>query len=107
MNIAPDPPSISALPRPQATQPMALAASRAKDTPEKILDTARQFEALLLSQILKSVKFDGTDGEEEGSGSALGGIGQEQFAMALAQKGGLGLAQTIARSLAQKPVHPA
>ncbi len=107
MNIVPGPPSISVLPLPKATQPMALSSNRTKDTPEKILDTAREFEALLLSQMLKSVQVDGTDGEEEGSGSVLGGIGQEQFAMALAQRGGLGLAQTIARSLAQRPVHPA
>lgn len=82
-------------------------ASRSQDTPEKILDTARQFEALLLSQMLKSAHADGTDGEDEGSGSVLGGIGQEQFAMALSQRGGLGLAETIARSLAPKSVHPA
>ncbi len=81
--------------------------SRSQDTPAKILDTARQFEALLLSQMLKSAHADGSESDEEDSGSVLGGIGQEQFATALSQRGGIGLADSIARSLAPKPAHPA
>lgn len=84
-----------------------LSSARSQDTPEKILGTARQFEALLLSQMLKSAHSDGSDGDEEDSGSVMGGIGQEQFATALAQRGGIGLADAIARSLANKTGHPA
>ena len=107
MNFAPGPAPASHPPFPDAMPVKARSSSRSQDTPEKILDTARQFEALLLSQMLKSAHADGSDGDEEGSGSVLGGIGQEQFAMALAQRGGLGLAQTIARSLSPKSAHPA
>ena len=75
----------------------------AKDTPEKIKDAATQFESLLISQILKSVHEEqdggwmGT-GEDKTAESATG-LADEYFARALASRGGLGLAQMVAKGL--------
>jgi Rod binding domain-containing protein len=66
---------------------------------------AKQFEALMIAQILKeSHGHDGDDGgwlgSEEGAGSATGaGLAEEQFAQALARNGGLGLSAQIVSSL--------
>lgn len=77
-----------------------------RDTPEKIRDTASQFEALMLGQILKSMHEDEGEGwlgtgEDKTAGSALG-MADEYFAKALAAKGGLGLAQMISTSLEKR-----
>lgn len=75
-----------------------LNASKPKDTPEQILKAARQFEALLISQLLKGAQEEGSDGwgnEDSPETAMIGSIGQEQFAMALSQGGGLGLANAI------------
>ncbi len=79
--------------------------TKPKDTPEKILDAARQFEGLLIAQMLKGVQdedSDGLGGEDGAAGSLIGGIGQQQFALALSKQGGLGLAKTIAEGLSQR-----
>ena len=67
-----------------------------KDDPAKIRDAAKQFEALLIGQMMKSMHDSeggwlGT-GEDESSSSAME-YGQEIFAQAMASSGGLGLAR--------------
>ena len=64
------------------------------EDPEKIKTAARQFESLLLGQILKSVRM----GSEDESADSILEMGQEQFAQALAQNGGLGLTDVIVRN---------
>lgn len=86
------------------------ASSQPKDSPEKILDAARQFEALLMGQLLQGMndgEGDGWGGEDDAEDSMIGGIGQQQFALALSQHGGLGLAQSIADGLTRSPAHEA
>ena len=86
----------------RAAAPSNLSAPRSKDTPEKILDAARQFEALLMGQLLRGMQDgegDGWGGEDDAEDSMIGGIGQQQFALALSQHGGLGLTQSIASGL--------
>ena len=62
----------------------------AKDSPERIADAARQFESLLISQILKSAHEDeeggwlGT-GEDKTAQSATG-LADEYFARALSAR---------------------
>jgi Rod binding domain-containing protein len=79
-----------------------------KDSPEKIRDAATQFESLLIGQILKSAHEDegwlGT-GDDQTAGAAMG-MADEYFARAMAARGGLGLANTIAAGLkqAEKPL---
>jgi flagellar protein FlgJ len=71
-----------------------------KDDPAKIKESAKQFEALLIGQMLKSMRDSeggwlGT-GEDESSSSAME-YAQESFAQALASRGGLGLATMVAK----------
>ena len=75
------------------------------DDPAKVKDAARQFEALLIGQMMKSMHDSeggwlGTDGDE--SSSSAMEYGQEIFAQSMAQNGGLGLADLITKGL-QKP----
>ena len=74
----------------------------ARSTPAKVHEAARQFEALLLGQILKSMKdaeggWMGT-GEDQTASSAME-YGQEMLAQQLSSNGGLGLANLIVQGL--------
>lgn len=85
-----------------------LLGARQKDDPTKVKAAATQFEALLIGQMLKSMHDSeggwlGT-GSDESASSAME-YGQEIFAQALANNGGLGLASMIARGL-QEPDKP-
>jgi flagellar protein FlgJ len=82
--------------------PLALASTPAvpKDDPAKVKESAKQFEALLIGQMLKSMRDSeggwlGT-GEDQSSSSAME-YAQESFAQALASRGGLGLAAIVAK----------
>lgn len=79
-----------------------------KDTTAKIHHSATDFEALLLSQMLRSAREassggltgdgDDSDGQEN---STLVELGEQQFAQALASSGGLGIAKMVIKGLAQ------
>lgn len=89
-----------------ASNGFAEAAAKSKDSPEKIRESAGQFEALMLGQILKSMHEDSGEGwlgsgEDQTASSAMG-MADEYFAKALASKGGLGLAQMISTSLEKR-----
>jgi len=75
--------------------------SKAED-PGRIHKAAQQFESLLISQILKTAHSDsegwlGT-GDDEAASSGMA-IAEEQFAQALSNQGGLGLASLIEKGL--------
>jgi Rod binding domain-containing protein len=79
-----------------------LAAKPKTDSPEKILKAAKQFEALLVGQMMKSMQDSeggwlGT-GDDQSSSAAIE-YGQEAFAQAMSASGGLGLAQMVAAGL--------
>lgn len=87
-----------------ATPPAALGTSGGggSDDPQKIHKAAQQFEALLISEILKSAHNEsegwlGTGDDQAGS-SAMS-IAEEQFAQALSNRGGLGLSSLIEKGL--------
>jgi Rod binding domain-containing protein len=70
---------------------------------EKLEKAAKQFEALVLSQMLKSAR-EATPGGLMGDGgdqasSTLSGMAEEHFAQALAAQGGLGLARMVTQGL--------
>jgi Rod binding domain-containing protein len=72
---------------------------RPKDDPARVKDAARQFEALLIGQMLKGMReseggWMGT-GDDESMSSAME-YAQEMFAQSLAAGGGLGLAKVVA-----------
>jgi Rod binding domain-containing protein len=77
-----------------------------KDDPAKVKDAARQFESLLISQMMKSMRdseggWMGTD-EDDASSSAME-YAQEMFAQSLSAGGGLGLANLVAKGLIPPP----
>ena len=81
------------------------AASTPKDDPAKVRESAKQFEALLIGQMLKSLHdaeggWLGTGGDE--SSSSAMEYAQENFAQAIANRGGLGLAAVVSKGL-EKP----
>lgn len=82
------------------------AAPAPKDDPAKVNDAARQFEALLLGQMLKSMRdseggWMGTD-QDDASSSAME-YAQEMFAQSMAASGGLGLANLVSKGLTPPP----
>jgi len=81
--------------------PVSLAASRAPDTPARVLDAAQQFESLLLSQILRAARESGGGwmGSKDGSAECATDYAEQQFATVMAKNGGLGLAALIAKGL--------
>ena len=73
-----------------------------KDDPAKVMNAAKQFEALLVGQLMKSMQDSeggwlGT-GDDQSSSAAME-YGQEAFAQAMAASGGLGLAKMVATGL--------
>jgi Rod binding domain-containing protein len=70
--------------------------------PPKIQEAARQFEALLLTQLLRAARGGGEGwlgaGADQSAASAME-LAEEQFASALAAQGGLGLARFITSGL--------
>jgi Rod binding domain-containing protein len=65
--------------------------------PRRIADSAKQFEAMMISQMMKVAKGDGSG--EDDSANALGDMAGEQFAQLLAANGGVGLAKLVTQAL--------
>jgi Rod binding domain-containing protein len=73
--------------------------------PQTLAAAAKQFEALMIAQLLKEARGDegGWLGSGEETGNATeAGLAEEQFAQALAQSGGLGLSAQIVSSLSAR-----
>ena len=81
----------------------AVGASGAESTEQRkqVAVLARQFEAMLLSQMLREMKVSMTPEQEEGGfgASILGDTVNSEFGMALSKSGGLGLAESLMKSL--------
>jgi Rod binding domain-containing protein len=73
-------------------------------TPDKVHDSAQQFEALLIGQILRSGRQSGSGwlGAEDPSAECATDYAEQQFSTVLAQQGGLGLANLIVKGLERK-----
>ena len=101
------PPSISSLDRTPARAGPLSPGAAPRDQPTSneasLEEAARQFEALLIAQLLKSVREQGGAGwlgwGEDPSASSAMELAEEQFAQALASQGGLGLARLIVSGL--------
>ena len=69
----------------------------------KLVDGARQFEAMLLQEMLKPLDFGSSPdngGENQGgAGESLRGFGTEAMAKAIATRGGFGVAREIIRQV--------
>ena len=85
----------------------ALADAAAPESSEKIKNAAKQFEGLIIGQLLKSVHESSSDGwmgtGDDQTGSTAIELAEEQFAQAMASGGGLGLAKMVEKGLAKPP----
>jgi Rod binding domain-containing protein len=78
-----------------------------KDGTPKIRQAATDFEALLLTQMLKSARetagggMTGDDDDDREANSTMIELGEQQFAQALASSGGMGIAKMVIRGLAK------
>jgi Rod binding domain-containing protein len=78
-----------------------------KDTSARLGEAARQFEALLLAQILKSdsqSSSGGLAGETDAAGGCAMEYAEEQVAALLAERGGLGIAKVLVAGLRKEQV---
>jgi flagellar protein FlgJ len=85
----------------------AVSASIAPDgkRPDNLKDAAGKFEALLISQMLKSARktdSSGWTGESDQSGSTMMDMAEQQLADLLGSHGGLGLARLVVSQLGPK-----
>ncbi len=77
-------------------------ATHSKDSPKKIQEAGTQFEALLLSQMLRSVReASSLDGGDSAS-TPMMEMAEQQFAQLLASKGGLGIAHMVSDRLSHE-----
>jgi flagellar protein FlgJ len=77
-------------------------APRKPDDPARIHEAAQQFEALLLGQMLHSVRESAGNWLKTGddsSGDCATDFAEQQFAATMAKQGGLGLATLISTGL--------
>jgi peptidoglycan hydrolase FlgJ len=72
------------------------------DTPERVTEAAQQFEALLLEQLLRSMRTEDSGwmgaGEDKSSASVME-YAEQEFARVMAAGGGFGLARMIGEGL--------
>jgi Rod binding domain-containing protein len=71
-------------------------------TPKDLLKASRDFEALLIAQLLRAAREDSAAAESD----SLMEMAESQFASLLAANGGLGLAQVVAGGLSAPPPPP-
>jgi flagellar protein FlgJ len=72
--------------------------------PAKVHDAAQQFEALLIGQMMRSVRQSGSGwlgSDEDASGECATDYAEQQFASVMAKNGGLGLADMISQGLSK------
>jgi flagellar protein FlgJ len=85
--------------------PVLPASPQPKDDPAKVQNAARQFEALLLGQMMKSMRdSEGgwLDTDQDDASSSAMEYAQDMFAQSLAARGGLGLANLVVAGLTPK-----
>jgi peptidoglycan hydrolase FlgJ len=82
-------------------QVLSLSSGTPPASPEKVQGAARQFEALLLGQMLRSARGEGGWlGSSDGANDCAMEYAEQQLAALLADQGGLGLAGLVAQGLA-------
>jgi Rod binding domain-containing protein len=92
-------------------QPLTVAASQivsegnSSRQNKKEVQAAKDFEALLIGQMLRSMHEDGSGwlgtGDDQADDAAFG-LGEQQLAQAMSANGGLGLAKLIASGLSAR-----
>jgi Rod binding domain-containing protein len=81
-----------------------------RDDPKRVADAARQFESLMIGQLLKSMRESGEGGwlgtGDDQAGAQAMELAEEQVAQALAQQGGFGLARLVVAGLKKESNPP-
>ncbi len=70
----------------------------------KLAGAAKDFEALMIGQMLRSARESGAGSEDAGDSqdnSSLMELGEQQFAQSLANSGGLGIAKMVVAGISQ------
>jgi flagellar protein FlgJ len=68
----------------------------------RLRDAANQFEAMMITEMLKSAHSSGSEGwmgSNDDENSTLTEMSEQQFAQALAAQGGLGIAKMVTANL--------
>ncbi|HTB18395.1 MAG TPA: hypothetical protein VK708_09770 [Bryobacteraceae bacterium] len=116
MDIQRTPAAITAIPRTPAkpsdnalipeNETFHSALKSASDTPEKISGVAKQFEALMIGQMLKSARdtsgggWLGSDDEQDDqTGSLVMEMAEQGLSQAMAARGGLGIAKMVTANI--------
>ena len=85
------------------TNPAAIDLAQAGPKPDKLHKAAQEFEALLVGQMLKSARPDGSDGwlgsGDSGADDSAMDMAESQLANALSSGRGIGLATVIERAM--------
>jgi Rod binding domain-containing protein len=80
--------------------------SAKQDTPKQIKESARQFEALMIGQMMKSAREAGDGGwlgtGDDKAGSTMCELAEQQIAQLMASQGGFGLATMIEQGLTRE-----
>jgi flagellar protein FlgJ len=78
--------------------------------PGKVKDAARQFESLLISQMMKSARESSSGGwggdNEDKAGDSMMDMAEQQLSQVLAAGGGLGLAKLVIQGISVKTDTP-
>jgi Rod binding domain-containing protein len=75
--------------------------------PVNVEDAARQFESLLIAQMMHSAReaSDDADDEQASEKDTMLGVAEQQFAQLMARQGGLGLTRLVVAGL-RSPASP-
>ena len=88
---------------PSITPATALMGIVTEPKPTKIEDAARQFESILIAQMLRSGRESasgiGEEDESDSAGSTMLEVAEQQFAQMLSKQGGIGLTHMVVAGL--------
>ncbi len=76
-----------------------LTAGTGQSVPKDAAGAAKQFEALLIGQMLKGVREESEDDDSDNESATMFDVADQQFSQLLANNGGFGLARMIASGL--------
>ena len=101
-------PSVKSTQSPDGESFHAALADESAKKPDKIADSAKQFEALMIGQLLKSARessgggwLGNEDDQEDQTGSMVMELAEQGFSQAMAARGGLGIAKMVTANLEQ------
>jgi Rod binding domain-containing protein len=105
----PQPRNGAVIPENETFQRAFQSATDKTDTPEKLAGVAKQFEALMIGQMLKSAReasgggwLGADDNQDDQAGSLVMEIAEQGLSQAMAAHGGLGIAKMVTASLAHR-----